>query len=58
VIVMAVPDMKKILELKQIAMKRCEDRILEAASRPPCKKKLEDAESYGMTRRMKSKYGL
>jgi hypothetical protein len=55
---MAVPDMKKILELKQIAMKRCEDRILEAASRPPCTKHLEDTDSYGMTRRMKSKYGL
>ncbi|HOJ97451.1 MAG TPA: hypothetical protein PK024_11530 [Methanospirillum sp.] len=55
---MAVPDMKKILELKQVAMKRCEDRILQAASRPPCTKHLEDTDSYGMTRRMKSKYGL
>ncbi|MDD3574057.1 hypothetical protein [Methanospirillum sp.] len=55
---MAVPDMKKILELKQIAMKRCEERILEAARRPPCKKRREDDDSYGMTRRMKSKYGL
>jgi len=55
---MAVPDIKKILELKQVAMKRCEDRILEAARRPPCTKKLEDSENYGMTRRTKSKYGL
>lgn len=55
---MAVPDMKKILDLKQIAMKRCEDRILEAASRSPCTKKLEESENYGMTRRTKSKYGL
>jgi len=56
--VMAVPDMKKLLELKQIAMKRCEERILEAARRPPCKKRREDDDSHGMTRKMNSKYGL
>ena len=56
--VMAVPDMKKLLELKQIAMKRCEERILEAARRPPCKKRLEDDDRHGMTRKMTSKYGL
>ncbi len=55
---MVALDMKKILELKQIAMKRCEDRIREAAHRPPCTKQRQEAESFGMTRKMKSKYGL
>ena len=55
---MVMPDMKKILELKQQAMRRCEDRIKEAAAKPPCMKKFTEQSDYGVTRSMKSKYGL
>jgi hypothetical protein len=55
---MAIPDMKKILELKKAAMKRCEDRINEAASRPPCQKNHEETPEYGVTIKLKKKYGL
>lgn len=55
---MTLPDMKKILELKMLAMKRCQDRIDEAASRPPCQKKLEENPDYGITKSLKRKYDL
>lgn len=51
-------DLKKIMELKQIAMKRCEERILDAAERPPCQKKMDMMENYGVTMSLKRKHGL
>ena len=59
VVNMTLPDMKKILELKMLAMKRCQDRIDEAASRPPLyRKNFEDAPDYGVSKNLKKKYGL
>lgn len=51
-------DFKKIMELKQTAMRRCEERIHDAALKPPCVKKLETMESYGVTLSLKRKHGL
>jgi len=41
-------------------MKRCEDRILEAASQPPGeRKKIEEIpECYGVTQVLKKRHGL
>jgi hypothetical protein len=57
---MAQIDFNAIMKLKMVAMKRCEERIEEAASRPPCsKKKFEDnPECYGVTRVLKKRHGL
>ncbi|MDD1725228.1 MAG: hypothetical protein LUQ07_08905 [Methanospirillum sp.] len=55
---MASLDLKKILELKQTAMRRCEERIRDAALKPPCIKKLEGMENYGVTTSLKRKHGL
>lgn len=53
-------DLNVIMKLKKTAMKRCEERILEAASLPPDekKKKEECQETYGVTRILKKRHGL
>ncbi|NLV26820.1 MAG: hypothetical protein GXY48_06605 [Methanomicrobiales archaeon] len=51
-------DLKKIMEMKQIAMKRCEERIRDAAKQPPCQKKLDEMEKFGVTLSLKRKHGL
>ena len=53
-------DFNTIMQLKKAAMKRCEDRILEAASQPPGeRKKIEEIpECYGVTQVLKKRHGL
>ena len=53
-------DMDVIMKLKKTAMKRCEERILEAASLPPEEKnkKNDYQETYGVTRVLKKRHGL
>jgi hypothetical protein len=57
---MASTDLNTIIKLKKIAMKRCEARILEAASQPPDEKKKADEipECYGVTHALKKRHGL
>ena len=53
-------DLNAIMKLKKTAMKRCEERIADAASHP-CdqKKKCEEyQETYGVTRILKKRHGL
>jgi hypothetical protein len=53
-------DLDAIMRLKKTAMKRCEERIIEAASLPPDQKRTEKecTESYGVTRLLKKRHGL
>ena len=53
-------DMDVIMKLKKTAMKRCEERILEAASLPPDEKnrRSDCQETYGVTRILKKRHGL
>ena len=53
-------DMDVIMKLKKTAMKRCEERILEAASLPPDEKnrRIDCQETYGVTRILKKRHGL
>lgn len=51
-------DLNKIMQLKQMAMKRCEERIQDAAKRSPCSKRVEPVSDYGVTLSLKRKHGL
>jgi len=53
-------DFNTIIKLKKTAMKRCEERILEAASQPPGeRKKIEEIpECYGVSQILKKRHGL
>jgi hypothetical protein len=57
---MSPVDFTAIMKLKKTAMKRCEERILEAASRSTDhQKKNEDSpDQYGVTQSVKKKHGL
>lgn len=57
---MAPVDLNAIIALKKAAMKRCEERIQEAASRPAGEKiKGKDIpECYGVTQVLKKRHGL
>lgn len=53
-------DLNAIMALKKAAMRRCEERIEEAASRPPCdRKKMEEySDCHGVTQVLKRRHGL
>ncbi len=52
-------DLKKILNLRETVIRRCEERIEEARSNTPCRKKTEPAEEEtGFTRTLRKKHGL
>ncbi len=53
-------DLDAIMKLKKTAMKRCEERIIEAASIPPDQRKPREEclENYGVTRVLKKRHGL
>jgi hypothetical protein len=57
---MAPVDLNAIMALKKAAIKRCEERILEAASRPEHEhKRIEEIpECYGVTQVLKKRHGL
>ena len=52
-------DLKKILTLRETVIRRCEERIEEARSEVPCRKKTEPSEEEtGFTRMLRKKHGL
>ena len=53
-------DLDAIMRLKKTAMKRCEERIIEAASIPPDQRKPREEcpDNYGVTRVLKKRHGL
>ncbi|HWQ66209.1 MAG TPA: hypothetical protein VN372_04980 [Methanospirillum sp.] len=53
-------DLNAIMKLKRDAMKRCQERILEEAAKPPDQKKKaeEIPECYGITQVLKKRHGL
>jgi hypothetical protein len=57
---MSAIDLNAIMKLKQTAMKRCEERIMEAASLPPDQKMKRGTsqETYGVTGILKKRHGL
>ncbi|MFH0967306.1 MAG: hypothetical protein V1862_06445 [Methanobacteriota archaeon] len=53
-------DLNEIMKLKKIAMKRCEERILESASQNPDGRTNieENPECYGISQILKKRHGL